>query len=325
MRCNTRPLTRVGSPEYRFSARLMEFNPRQDAFVLTGPTGSGKSALGIELARAMNAEIVSMDSMSLYRGMDIGTAKPTSKERQQVPHHLIDVLDPCENATVAWWLAQATACAQQILDAGKRVLFVGGTPLYLKALFYGLFEGPGKDAGFRAGLEAIDPGAIHARLAEIDPATAARLHPNDARRIIRALEVYEITGKPISDWQTQWKAAEPEPNENRVLWLDLPRAELYERINARVDRMVADGLIEEVDRLRQAPRGPGNTASQALGYKEILKYLNGRLQLDAAIDRIKIRSRQFAKRQVTWFRHLPVCKPATRELTFELWGSTMNG
>src|SRR4051812_29034123 len=176
--------------------------------ILTGPTGSGKSALGVALAERLGAEIVSMDSMALYRGMDIGTAKPTAAERRRVPHHLIDVLDPWESASVAWWLERAAACCRAIEERGKRVLLVGGTPLYLKALLHGLFDGPGRDPAIRERLtrEAETTGlqALHARLARVDPAAAARLHPNDLRRVIRALEVWEITGQPISARQRQW-------------------------------------------------------------------------------------------------------------------------
>jgi tRNA dimethylallyltransferase len=182
------------------------------ALVLTGPTGSGKSHLALELAERLGAEIVSMDSMALYRRMDIGTAKPTPDERRRVPHHLIDVLEPWESASVAWWLERAAACCRDITSRGKRPLFVGGTPLYLKALLHGLFDGPPADETIRRRLRdeaaASGAGALHARLAAIDPVSAARLHPNDVRRVIRALEVWELTGRPISDWQTQWKRVE---------------------------------------------------------------------------------------------------------------------
>ena len=179
-----------------------------DALILTGPTGCGKTQLSIDLAERLGAEIVSMDSMALYRGLDIAAAKPGTAERCRVPHHLLDVLDPWESASVAWWLEQAARCCADIRGRNRRPLFVGGTPLYLKALLYGLFDGPGADAAVRQRLEgeaaALGRPALHERLAGVDPVTAARLHPNDVRRVVRALEVWETTGRPISDWQRQW-------------------------------------------------------------------------------------------------------------------------
>jgi tRNA dimethylallyltransferase len=311
------------------------------ALVLSGPTGSGKSALALELAEQLNAEIVSMDSMALYRGMDIGTAKPTADERRRVPHHLIDVLDPWESASVAWWLGRATICCRGIVERGKRPLFVGGTPLYLKAMLHGLFDGPPGDESIRRRLATEDGPSLHARLAVVDPVSAARLHPNDLRRLIRALEVWELTGRPISAWQTQWKAVSarqwrPMKLENliddsrftiqeqaRCLWLDLARSELYARIDARVERMVAEGLVEEVRALRQLERPLSREAGQALGYPEMFDHLDGRIDRAEAIRRIQTRSRQFAKRQITWFRHLPSCRAVSPQLTFALWGLTI--
>jgi tRNA dimethylallyltransferase len=295
--------------------------------ILTGPTGSGKTRLGLELAERFRAEIVSMDSMALYRGMDLGTAKPTPEERRRVPHHLIDVLDPWESASVAWWLEQAARCCEDIRSRGRRVLFVGGTPLYLKALLRGLFAGPAADETLRARLlreaEESGPAALHARLARVDPVAAARLHPNDLRRLIRALEVWELTGRPISSWQTQWTRAEKATTAPSCLWLDVPRQELYVHINARVERMFAEGLVDEVRRLLDLPRPLSREARQALGYKEVLRYLEGRISLAETIELVKTRTRQYAKRQLTWFRHLPECQPATPELTWTLWGPTM--
>ncbi|HWG41621.1 MAG TPA: tRNA (adenosine(37)-N6)-dimethylallyltransferase MiaA [Gemmataceae bacterium] len=306
----------------------MIFETFSQARILTGPTGCGKSALALGLAERLDAEIVSMDSMALYRRMDIGTAKPTRDQRRRVPHHLLDVLDPWESASVAWWLEQAVACCQDITQRGKRPLFVGGTPLYLKALLYGLFEGPPADEAIRRRLSeeaAADSAALHARLTVVDPVSAARLHPNDVRRVIRALEVWELTGRPISAWQTQWRSSETENalRDSRCLYLDLPRAELYARIDMRVERMIAEGLAEEVRALRQLERPLSREAGQALGYKEMFDYLDGRARLDDTVRRIQTRSRNFAKRQITWFRHLPPCRPIRPELTFAAWGLTM--
>jgi tRNA dimethylallyltransferase len=300
------------------------------ALVLTGPTGSGKTELGVALAERLGAEILSMDSMALYRGMDIGTAKPTPAQRQRVPHHLVDLLAPWEAASVAWWLERAAACCRDIERRGRRALFVGGTPLYLKALLHGLFEGPPADATLRLQLaqEAVrlGPFALHERLERVDPAAAGRLHPNDLRRVIRALEVWQLTGRPISAWQTQWEAsATDDPSgPSRVLWLDLPRPELYARIDARVERMFADGLVDEVRALRAQQQPLSPQACQALGYKEVFAHLEGTATLAETIAHVQTRSRNFAKRQISWFRHLPECRPATWELTWALWAPTIN-
>ncbi|MBX9678484.1 MAG: tRNA (adenosine(37)-N6)-dimethylallyltransferase MiaA [Gemmataceae bacterium] len=300
--------------------------PFQDALVLAGPTASGKSSLALELADPLNAEIISMDSMSLYRGMDIGTAKPSRADRERVPHHLIDVLDPWKSASVAWWLKQAEAAVRDIASRGKLPLIVGGTPLYLKALVAGLFEGPPADPVIRSRLEteaASDPSVLHARLADVDPVSGTKLHPNDVRRIIRALEVYETTGKPISAWQQQWTQAAPSDDGISIVWLDVPRAKLHERIDRRVEAMFEEGWEAEVRQLRALPQPLSKEASQALGYKEWIAVMDGKLSRADAVRQIQARTRQFAKRQVTWFRHLPGCRPATPQLTRDLWHSRM--
>jgi tRNA dimethylallyltransferase len=306
--------------------------PFKRTLVLTGPTGSGKTDLGVELAEALDAEIVSMDSMALYRGMDIGTAKPSPGQCQRVRHHLIDVLDPWESASVAWWLEQAAQCCQEIESRGKRVLLVGGTPLYLKALMHGLFDGPPADGALRRQLadERLTGGAdaLHRRLASIDPVSAERLHPNDDRRVIRALEVFVLTGKPLSVWQTQWsgdetKTAPSAAESAQVLWLDVPREELYDRINRRVLKMFAAGFLQEVEALRQLPRPISREATQALGYKQALAACGKQVSEGELIAVVQRRSRNFAKRQITWFRHLANCRPATKELTWKLWKPTI--
>ncbi|MCS7045810.1 MAG: tRNA (adenosine(37)-N6)-dimethylallyltransferase MiaA [Gemmataceae bacterium] len=318
-------------------------SPFTNALVLTGPTSSGKTALGVELAQALNAEIISMDSMALYRGMDIGTAKPTAADRAAVPHHLIDVLDPWESASVAWWLEQAKARCREIESRGRRVLFVGGTPLYLKAMLAGLFAGPPADPLLRRRLgdeaRSLGSTALHRRLAQVDPESAARLHPHDVRRVIRALEVFELSGSPLSARQTQWRRAAEAWRQARaapaatgdaalaerppILWLDLPRAELYARINRRVEAMFAAGLVEEVRQLLDSQRPLSPEAAQALGYKEVIAYLKRQQSLEETIALVARRTRNFAKRQITWFRHLPLARPATLELTRTLWHTTM--
>jgi tRNA dimethylallyltransferase len=298
----------------------------RNALILTGPTASGKSALALDLALQLDAEIVAMDSMTLYRGMDVGTAKPSPDDRRRVPHHLLDVLDPWESASVAWWLGRAADCCREIVARGRKVLFVGGTPLYLKALLRGLFDGPPGDAAVRARLEADaqrdGPPALHDRLARIDPVSATRLHPNDVRRVVRALEVRELTGRSLSDWQTEWREppATAEVASARCLCLEVDREELYARIDARAERMLAGGLLDEAATLRGAARLPSREASQAVGYREAFDFLDGKLSREQALDRIQTRSRQLAKRQRTWFRSLPECRTVRAELTFGAWG-----
>src|SRR5262245_13548234 len=310
--------------------------PFANALVLTGPTGSGKTSLGIEHAVHLSAEIISMDSMALYRGLDIGTAKPTAAEQAAVRHHLINVLEPWQSANVAWWLEQAKAHCREIESRGKRVLFVGGTPLYLKALLCGLFDGPPGNPVRRRELEMeaerLGSATLHQRLARVDPAAATRLHANDLRRIIRALETFELTGKPISEWQRQWppagdqtagRSGQSPENGFPVLWLDLPRPELYDRINRRVEAMFAAGLVDEVRRLLASGKPPSKEAGQALGYKEVIAHLAGKQNLADTVTLVQTRTRNFAKRQITWFRHLPHCRPATSQLTWDLWHPTM--
>ena len=312
-------------------------SPFADALILTGPTACGKTALALDLADHLGAEIISMDSMTLYRGMDVGTAKPTAEERGRAPHHLVDVLDPWESGTVAWWLDRAAEACRDIAARGKRPLFVGGTPFYLKTLLHGLFEGPPGDPALRRVLEAEaerdGKDELHARLAAVDPKTASRLHPNDVRRVVRALEVHRLTGRPISAWQQTWDTAAfaasdaPPPAAIPAVVLELPREVLYDRINRRVGAMLAAGWLDEVRRLRELPRPPGREASQALGYRELFAYLAGTGgTLDATADLIRTHTRQFAKRQLTWFRHLPALRPVPADapdatnLALRAWG-----
>jgi tRNA dimethylallyltransferase len=221
----------------------------ESCWFLTGPTASGKSAVGVELARRIGAEIISMDSMALYRRMDIGTAKPTEEERGAVQHHLIDVIEPWEEYSLAQYIAAAEWCAAEIAGRGKKTLFVGGSPLYLKGLLRGIFEGPAADAVFRRNLheeaKRHESGWLHEEVKKVDPKAAARLHPNDERRLIRALEVFHLTGRPISEWQKQFDVGRA-ADECKVFVLDWPREELHKRIDRRGEEMFARGLVEEV-------------------------------------------------------------------------------
>jgi tRNA dimethylallyltransferase len=283
----------------------------RDCWFLTGPTASGKTQVGLELAELLDAEIISLDSMALYRGMDIGTAKPTLDERRRVPHHLIDVVDPAEEYSLAQYVAAAHEAVAQIATRGRAALFVGGTPLYLKSLLRGIFSGPPADWQLRRELQAFaeerGSASLHARLAQVDPVSARRLHPRDTRRVIRALEVWQKTGRSITELQRQFDRARP-ADACRVFVLDWPRAELIERINARVDAMFELGLVNEVRSLLTRPLGLSRTASQAVGYREVIEHLDAARELGKTIELVKLRTRQFAKRQMTWFRSLSECR-----------------
>ena len=283
----------------------------RQCWFLTGPTASGKSAVGVELARRLGAEIITMDSMSLYRGMDVGTAKPSALERRRVAHHLFDVIEADEEFSLAQCVDAARGAAAEISQRGQKVLFVGGTPLYLKALLRGIFEGPAADWELRRRLqqEADQHGRerLHERLAKVDLQTARRLHPNDTRRVVRALEVFEKTGKPISQWQRQFNVPAAR-EECRVFALDWPREILYGRINVRVEVMFAMGFVDEVRRLISR-RPLSRSANQAVGYREVIEHLEGRRDWDETMELIKTHTRQLAKRQFTWFRSLSECRP----------------
>jgi tRNA dimethylallyltransferase len=289
----------------------MTFQPLLNCWYLTGPTAAGKSAVGVELAERIGAEIVSMDSMALYRRMDIGTAKPSPAERGRVPHHLIDAIDPHEEYSLAQYIESAHRCIEDIAGRGNKVLFVGGTPLYLKGLLRGIFQGPPADWTFRRQLQQEaqqqEPMWLHRRLNEVDPAAAARLHHNDTRRLIRALEIFHLTGRPISEYQKQFEVGVP-AERCHVLVLDWPREELHARIDSRVSEMFTNGLVDEVRELLVGPHPLGKTAGQAVGYREVIEHLEGRCNLDETIELVKLHTRQLAKRQGTWFRSLCECR-----------------
>lgn len=294
--------------------------PATDCWFLTGPTAAGKTQVALELAERIGAEIVSLDSMAIYREMDIGTAKPTREQRARVPHHLLDVVNPVEEFSLAEYVDAAHVAAEEIAGRDKEVLFVGGTPLYLKALLRGLYSGPPPDWQFRqevaAEVERVGVEALHERLAQIDPLSASKLHPHDRRRIIRALEVYRATGRPLSHMQTQFERGRT-AEETRVFVLQWPRPLLHGRIEARVDRMFAGGLVEEVQQLTERYPALSRTASQAVGYRETIAYLAGERSLEETIERVKVRTRRFARRQETWFRSLSECRFVPRDKSVE--------
>jgi tRNA dimethylallyltransferase len=272
--------------------------------LILGVTASGKGSLGFELAKALNGEIISVDSMKVYRRMDIGTAKPPLEKRRQIPCHLIDVVEPSESFGVDRFLELTAAAAAQIQSAGKQVVAVGGTAMYIKALLHGLFEGPASDAALRQRLlddiAEIGLPALHNRLAAIDPQAAARIHPNDQRRIVRALEVYELTGRPISALQQQWDA--DADADWCVLGLRRPKDIESARINLRVKRMAEQGLLDEVKRLLAEPAPLSKQARAAIGYAEVIAHLEGQGSFEDAVEQIKVNTRKLAKAQRTWFK-----------------------
>ena len=272
--------------------------------VLVGATASGKSALALALARRDPSwELVSADSMQVYRGMDIGTAKPTAAERAEVPHHLIDLLDPWEDGTVAWYQREAQAVVADIEARGKRALLVGGTALYVQAVVDGL-EIPGQFPDERAALEADgDTAALHRRLAELDPVAAGRMEPTNRRRVVRALEVTLGSGRPFSSYGPGLDAHGDTPF--RLVGLQRSTEDLAARIEQRYQAQLDAGLLDEVRRLRGHPRGLSRTAAQALGYKELLAHLDGETTLEEAVDLAVRGTRRFARRQRAWFRRDP--------------------
>ena len=288
--------------------------------VITGPTASGKTALSILLAKALDGEVISADAMQLYRGMVIGTAAPTPEEMQGVAHHLVGTVDPRESYSVGRYVAEASAAADDILARGKLPLLVGGTNLYIEALLRGT-DFAGGDPAVRRRLEADYDEAggeeMLAQLRAVDPLRAEKLHPNDRKRVVRALEIWTVTGKTISRFDEESRAAPPRYEACTVAlsWED--RQELYRRIDRRVDDMFARGLTEEVRGLLSAGLTEENTAMQAIGYKETAAALRGEYDLGEAKARIKQASRRYAKRQLSWLRGRP-------EVHWHLWKKEAN-
>lgn len=273
--------------------------------VILGPTGVGKSAIAIDVACDFGGEVINADSQLVYREMNIGTAKPPEAARKGVPHHLIDVVDPDEEFNVARYRELALKAIGDIMSCGKKAVVCGGTGLYLRALLQGLFVGPGKNTAIRKRLEeeadANGLDRLYDRLQRSDPAAAAKIHPNDRHRIVRALEVYELTGKTISQWQTEHGFKE---NAFDALKIGLmrERKELYQLIDRRTDEMIAAGLVEEVKGLVDRGYSLDLPALQSIGYRQVGLYLRGEISLDEAVALIKRESHHLAKRQLTWFR-----------------------
>ncbi len=281
-----------------------------ELFVITGPTATGKTALGAALARLTDGEVVSADSMQIYRGMDIGTAKPTGAEMGGVAHHMLDVADPAERFSAARYAAMADRCVRDILARGKQPIVVGGTGLYIDGLVRGTdYAAAPSDPATRRAIEAeydaMGGEAFRTRLASVDPDRAALLHPRDKKRLVRAWEVYVLTGRTLS-WHDEQSRLAPPRYEAYTVALDFAdREALYARIDRRARAMFDAGLVDEVRALLTAGVGPETTAMQAIGYKEVAAYLDGRYTLEQAVDQVCRASRRYAKRQLTWLRARP--------------------
>lgn len=275
--------------------------------VVTGPTATGKTALSVELAKKLGGEIVSADSMQIYRGMDIGTAKVTKAEMQNIPHHMIDIADPSEDYSVSRYVEEADAAVRGILSRGRLPIVAGGTNLYIDSLIAGLdFAEKAEDAALRESLnkqyDDIGGEAMLEHLRGFDPERAAKLHPADKRRIVRAVEIYILTGETITRHDEETKKRPKRYDAVKIALTFADRAVLYDRINARMDKMVSDGLFDEVKGLLDSGLSPACTSMQAIGYKEPAAYFRGEMSKDAAIELIKLSSRRYAKRQLTWLR-----------------------
>ncbi len=278
-------------------------NPK--ILVIAGPTATGKSERAVEIAERLDTEILSADSMQVYRGMDIGTAKPSPALRARVPHHLLDVADPTEHFDVVRYRELTEPVLERLLKEGRTPVIAGGTGFYIRGLLDGIFSAPRAPVELRKSLEqeAGEQGneALHARLAAVDPESAGRLHPNDVRRVVRALEVYESTGRPLSAWHREHrKAAWGEQAVYVCLKMELPL--LDRRIETRVDVMLAQGLVDEVAGLLKRGCNRGHTSMQALGYKEVAAHLEGEYSLDEARAKVILETRQFSRKQIIWFR-----------------------
>ncbi len=273
--------------------------------LILGVTASGKGRLAFGLAKSVGAEIISIDSMKVYRRMDVGTAKPPKEARAALKYHLIDVVEPSDSFSVGAFLELAYKAIEQIKSRKKPIIAVGGTALYIKALLYGLFEGPGTNEQIRAELraraQAEGLAQLHRELTKIDPVAADRISPNDSKRIIRALEVYKTTGKPISSLQKQFNAKKP-VHDWTIVGLRREKTDANNRINRRVKKMIAAGLVDEVRSLLAEEKPLSPQARCAIGYAEIIDYLSGQIGLENATELIKKNTRRLAKNQRTWFK-----------------------
>ncbi|MGG1876058.1 tRNA (adenosine(37)-N6)-dimethylallyltransferase MiaA [Paenibacillus cisolokensis] len=285
----------------------MTVDSKPKLLVLIGPTAVGKTRMSIEIAKAFGCEIISGDSMQVYRGMDIGTAKIKPDEMEGIPHHLIDIHDPEHAYSAAEFQEQATRIIQEVGDRGRLPFIVGGTGLYIESVCYGFrFSEGGADEAFRQEqLRYADEHgaeALHQRLHQIDPEMAGKLHPNDLRRVVRALEVYHLTGVPLSAQLASQK--KESPYQLCLIGLTMDRQMLYKRIEERIDQMLGEGLVDEVASLLGRGFGPSLVSMQGLGYKEIVSYLQGQCSYEDAVELLKRDTRRFAKRQLSWFRHM---------------------
>ena len=272
---------------------------KQRIIAIAGPTAVGKTALSIALAKVLDGEIISCDSMQIYRGMDIGTAKPTREEMAEVVHHMIDVADPCDNYSCADYSHEASRILADILSRGKTPIFCGGTGLYLESVLYeGAYSSPEADEALREKLWAKTAEENHAELMKVDPEAAAAIHPNNRKRVIRALEIYLVSGKTKTEWDKENTRGTLKEGAEIYVLTASDREALYKRIDTRVDLMLEAGLLDEVKRLAL---DPATTAGQAIGYKELNGYFAGQATLDEAVDKIKQASRNYAKRQLTWW------------------------
>ena len=283
---------------------MSEEQQKAKVVVICGPTGVGKTGFAIKLARRFDGEIVGADSMQVYRFMDIGTAKPSADEKAAVVHHMVDIVDPRDHFDAAEYARQASACLAQLWGKGKLPFVTGGTGLYIKSLLYGLTRAAPADPGVRRELsqelERLGPACLHRRLGKVDAASAQRIHPNDGYRIIRALEVHAITGQPISHHHAG-HGFKKSPYHALQIGLTVERDQLYRRIDQRVDMMLEQGFIDEVQSLLAKGYSPTLKSMQSLGYRHMVDFIQGRLDRQEAVQRMKRDHRRYAKRQLTWF------------------------